>query len=220
MKKQREKARLLAASAAAGPSETTARSEATEGWGEVENGPARVEPIDDGKIDGVTPTIPEQLVRKFRGIPEDVKLFEVFWHQIVELIKVSSYSLISFPSLPEPQFISLLNAGSTRPVDSRYNSSPRLSRQPLAFMLPREIRIRRPSPQLRQSQGRRVCRISRLAPSRHQSESTLPPPCTDFLLLDRVDAPGTSVLSRTPPRSALQYSTLDCQRYRRFSIEE
>ncbi|KAF9507321.1 hypothetical protein BS47DRAFT_1377951 [Hydnum rufescens UP504] len=26
-------------------------------------------------------------VKKFRGIPEDVKLFEVFWHQVVELIK-------------------------------------------------------------------------------------------------------------------------------------
>ena len=26
--------------------------------------------------------------RKFRGIPEDVKLFEVFWQQVVELIKV------------------------------------------------------------------------------------------------------------------------------------
>lgn len=29
-------------------------------------------------------------VKKFRGIPENVQLFEVFWHQIVELIKVSS----------------------------------------------------------------------------------------------------------------------------------
>jgi vacuolar protein sorting-associated protein 35 len=27
-------------------------------------------------------------VRKFRGIPEDVQLFEVFWKQVVELIKV------------------------------------------------------------------------------------------------------------------------------------
>ena len=27
-------------------------------------------------------------VRRFRGIPENVKLFEVFWHQVVELIKV------------------------------------------------------------------------------------------------------------------------------------
>lgn len=26
-------------------------------------------------------------VRKYRGIPEDVRLFEVFWHQVVELIK-------------------------------------------------------------------------------------------------------------------------------------
>ncbi|KAI0717512.1 vacuolar protein sorting-associated protein 35 [Cerioporus squamosus] len=29
---------------------------------------------------------PEQ-VKKFRGVPENVKLFEVFWHQVVELIK-------------------------------------------------------------------------------------------------------------------------------------
>jgi vacuolar protein sorting-associated protein 35 len=27
-------------------------------------------------------------IKKFRGIPEDVKLFEVFWQQVVELIKV------------------------------------------------------------------------------------------------------------------------------------
>lgn len=30
---------------------------------------------------------PEQ-IKKFRGVPENVKLFEVFWHQVVELIKV------------------------------------------------------------------------------------------------------------------------------------
>lgn len=29
-------------------------------------------------------------VRKFRGIPENVQLFEVFWKQVVELIKVCS----------------------------------------------------------------------------------------------------------------------------------
>lgn len=28
-------------------------------------------------------------VRKFRGVPENVRLFEVFWQQVVELIKVS-----------------------------------------------------------------------------------------------------------------------------------
>ena len=30
-----------------------------------------------------------ETVRKFRGIPEDVKLFEMFWEQVVQLIKVS-----------------------------------------------------------------------------------------------------------------------------------
>ena len=30
--------------------------------------------------------------KKFRGIPDDVKLFEVFWHQVVELIKVGRSS--------------------------------------------------------------------------------------------------------------------------------
>lgn len=43
-------------------------------------------PVDKGKGKEGTP------VKKFRGIPEDVKLFEVFWHQVVELIKVSACS--------------------------------------------------------------------------------------------------------------------------------
>ena len=65
-------------------------TEETEGWGAIVSLKIEDEgPVDDGKIDGVVPTIPERLVRKFRGIPEDVKLFEVFWHQIVELIKGS-----------------------------------------------------------------------------------------------------------------------------------
>lgn len=33
------------------------------------------------------PSNPSQPVRKFRGIPENVPLFEVFWHQVVELIR-------------------------------------------------------------------------------------------------------------------------------------
>ncbi len=28
------------------------------------------------------------VIKKFRGVPENVRLFEVFWHQVVELIKV------------------------------------------------------------------------------------------------------------------------------------
>lgn len=33
-------------------------------------------------------------VRKFRGVPEDVQLFEVFWKQVVELIKVCVVFLV------------------------------------------------------------------------------------------------------------------------------
>ncbi|ORY72896.1 vacuolar protein sorting-associated protein 35 [Leucosporidium creatinivorum] len=64
--------------------------EETEGWGAVVDVGGKEEPKDDGLIDGQVPTaVPgqEKPVRKFRGIPEDVKLFEVFWGQIVELIK-------------------------------------------------------------------------------------------------------------------------------------
>jgi len=41
-------------------------------------------------IDGESPSDDKgcTTVRKFRGIPEDVRLFEVFWQQVVELIKV------------------------------------------------------------------------------------------------------------------------------------
>jgi vacuolar protein sorting-associated protein 35 len=97
VKRHRQRAKELEISAAAASEasgDELARPDETEGWGgvESENAPERVEPIDDGKIDGVVPTIPEQMVKKFRGIPEDVKLFEVFWSQIVELIKVRSIS--------------------------------------------------------------------------------------------------------------------------------
>ena len=53
--------------------------------------------IADGEKDsekGKEKETPEDttVVKKFRGIPENVKLFEVFWHQIVELIKVWTHS--------------------------------------------------------------------------------------------------------------------------------
>mgnify|MGYP001579303170 CR=1 FL=1 len=75
VKKQRERARN--------------GDDETEGWGAVvlRNGGGQAD--DDGLIDGQVPRLRDDIpVRKFRGIPEDVKLFEVFWHQIVELIKV------------------------------------------------------------------------------------------------------------------------------------
>jgi vacuolar protein sorting-associated protein 35 len=57
---------------------------------EEENGEAK----EANGVDEVTKKLEEKLEikegsKKFRGIPEDVKLFEVFWEQVVQLIKVS-----------------------------------------------------------------------------------------------------------------------------------
>lgn len=60
--------------------ETVESTEEKAGDGEGEDVPT--EKVDKGKEKEGSP------VRKFRGIPENVKLFEVFWQQVVELIKV------------------------------------------------------------------------------------------------------------------------------------
>jgi vacuolar protein sorting-associated protein 35 len=69
-----------------------------------ENGTSVVPSTDDGEHDwntipSVSTVVDENTANKdaektngtpkrFRGVPENVKLFEVFWHQVVELIKV------------------------------------------------------------------------------------------------------------------------------------
>ena len=59
----------------------------TEGT-ETEKGKEKAEePVDGEKKEGE-----QEQVKKFRGVPENVKLFEVFWQQVVELIKVSTAS--------------------------------------------------------------------------------------------------------------------------------
>lgn len=83
----------------AGGGEQGAEREETEGWGAAVEYMPNSEVKEEDKIDGVTPTRREEAdsgipVGKFRGIPNDVKLFEVFWGQIVQLIKVSR----SFPA--------------------------------------------------------------------------------------------------------------------------
>lgn len=62
-----------------GISSTTSGTESTLATPAAENGV-------NGK--GKEKDDPNAPVKKFRGIPENVKLFEVFWHQVVELIKV------------------------------------------------------------------------------------------------------------------------------------
>ncbi|KAJ7074424.1 vacuolar protein sorting-associated protein 35 [Mycena amicta] len=54
-------------------------------WDQPRKPPPPVGANDSSDAEKSTPSGPD--VRKFRGVPEDVQLFEVFWHQVVELIK-------------------------------------------------------------------------------------------------------------------------------------
>lgn len=89
---QKQRARERARADGINAGSVNGHGEETEGWGAVVHPGGEGEGVqDDGRIDGQVPTVVaghEKVVRKFRGIPEDVKLFEVFWKQIVELIKV------------------------------------------------------------------------------------------------------------------------------------
>lgn len=87
VKKQRERAK------AGDTGAPGVKEEEMEGWGVTVLPPPVEGAQDDGLIDGIVPRRVQQVtaaVGKFRGIPDDVKLFEVFWHQIVELIKARS----------------------------------------------------------------------------------------------------------------------------------
>lgn len=124
----------LNSTAAAPPPEP----EETEGWGAAVNvlppgaASATAAEVDDGKIDGHVPRklengssgmIGEGTGKKYRGIPEDVKLFEVFWAQVVNLIKVRR-SLKGFPPREE------LNV-----PDERRQARPDLSIQDVTALL-------------------------------------------------------------------------------------
>ncbi|KAJ3485131.1 hypothetical protein NLI96_g5187 [Meripilus lineatus] len=95
VKAQRARSRQNGVNGVTSPSVETGGNE----WGSAPTSPVAetVEPSEDGTTE--TAVEGEKLdkgkekekdlpsVKKFRGIPEDVKLFEVFWHQVVELIK-------------------------------------------------------------------------------------------------------------------------------------
>jgi vacuolar protein sorting-associated protein 35 len=72
--------------------------------------------------------------RKFRGIPEDVKLFEVFWEQVVELVKVRHISCTLI-------FCYSHSIGSTRPVDSRRYRSACVANKSIPQLLSRPPRV-------------------------------------------------------------------------------
>ncbi|KAF8169937.1 vacuolar protein sorting-associated protein 35 [Pholiota molesta] len=95
VKTQKAKAREQGAYRAASP---TSPSLETPSWGEPPTPTTATDESDatsvtepppiDASDDKVPTTGKEETpVRKFRGVPEDVQLFEVFWKQVVELIK-------------------------------------------------------------------------------------------------------------------------------------
>ena len=100
--------------------------------GEGEEAPA--EKVDKGKEREGSP------VRKFRGIPENVRLFEVFWQQVVELIKVRV--LTSYITCYEVD----PTIGSPRPLHSGHHCSPRFADELVCELLPGSTRVRRSGP--------------------------------------------------------------------------
>ena len=56
-----------------------------------------------------------EAVRKFRGVPEDVQLFEVFWKQVVELIKVRLFESLVYVQSAN------LDIGPSGSVNTRHN---------------------------------------------------------------------------------------------------
>ena len=64
-------------------------------------------------------------VKKFRGIPENVRLFEVFWHQVVELIKVCAVGIFEY------EILLIHDVGSARSVYSGYHCFIGISHEPL-----------------------------------------------------------------------------------------
>lgn len=73
----------------------------------------------------------DAVTAKFRGIPEDVKLFEVFWHQVVELIKVRSFVSHLYNTNSK-------TTGSTGLVNTRHHCASRVTDKSVVELLPRQ----------------------------------------------------------------------------------
>jgi vacuolar protein sorting-associated protein 35 len=137
VKAQRERGRTNGFTSAVGEFKTEAR------WGEPisptllvpsEEKQGSTEDAEDEKVDKGK-KMEGETVRKFRGVPENVKLFEVFWEQVVELVKVCANAATSC--------VLTVHAGSTRLIDSRCHSLARIVNQPIAQLLSRPPGIRR-----------------------------------------------------------------------------
>jgi vacuolar protein sorting-associated protein 35 len=129
VKAQRERARANGSTSPVGESKTEAR------WGEPISPTSSVPTeekrgsIDDAEGEKVDKGKEKEgeTVRKFRGVPENVKLFEVFWEQVVELIKVCAYTATSY--------VLTVHAGSTRLINPRRHSFARIANQLITELL-------------------------------------------------------------------------------------
>jgi len=82
-----------------GSSDTSAQDDSEKSNGIVVNGESEKTEGTKGKEKEVEPgkeSEKEESVKKFRGVPENVQLFEVFWKQVVELIKVRTPPSVYF----------------------------------------------------------------------------------------------------------------------------
>lgn len=98
-------------------------------------------------------------VKKFRGIPEDVKLFEMFWQQVVELIKVSLQLL---PSNRTARLCAssgelIQCTGPPRSVHPGYHRALRVAHQFIIVVLPRQAGVCESGAELCAWQVYRVC---------------------------------------------------------------
>lgn len=80
-------------------------------------------------------------VRRIRGIPEDVKLFEIFWGKIVDLVKVrisrenQTCTLVIILTILHPSTCRRLVP--PRPLDPGYHCTLGVVDQPVVELLPR-----------------------------------------------------------------------------------
>lgn len=113
-----------------------------DGWGASSPPTSPTKSIHDGNVNGVSSPADasektsdkgkekeDGNVRKFRGVPEDVQLFEVFWQQVVELIKVSKFT---FPCVVSQ---CLMCIGPTGSLNTRHHRSGCIVDKPLPELL-------------------------------------------------------------------------------------
>lgn len=164
--------------------------------GSPENGdkPAEEGKKEEKKEEDEAPKPSASSAKTFRGIPEDARLFEMFWQQIVELIKVSLCTSGTSNI-----------TGSSGSVDSGYYRAARVAGQPFAQLLPRPSRICRPDSVIRHGKGWTVPGQPRVARPADDCQPACSPSCPHQLLSLRPHSPCHSFLHSSSCCSTLHH---------------